>query len=304
MDNGEARAQVARIEKLLDEIESLTDATARATAAEAVQALLELYGEGLARVMESIASIASSTGEQGGEQAGERIMEDLAADELVSHLLLLHGLHPLDLETRVQRALEEVRPYLGSHGGNVELLGMTDGVARLRLQGSCHGCPSSSMTLQLAIEDALQRAAPDLEGLEVEGLVEPQARQDLLFLDGPVTREQAGAARSASSWAAAGGLAQLAGGSMLVKEIAGEPLLFLRVAEAFYAYRSRCPGCGAPLGQGGLEGAQLRCGGCRLAFDVTKAGRCLGDGSLFLEPVPLLLDREGTVKVALATAAG
>jgi Fe-S cluster biogenesis protein NfuA len=66
-----------------------------------------------------------------------------------------------------------VRPYLEQHGGDVELLGIDDGVARLRLQGTCNGCPSSTATLKHAIEDAIQRAAPDIEEIEAEGAVEP-----------------------------------------------------------------------------------------------------------------------------------
>ena len=65
-------------------------------------------------------------------------------DELVSHLLLLHGLHPVSLGDRVLDALDEVRPYLESHGGDVELVGMEGPVVRLRMQGSCSGCPSST----------------------------------------------------------------------------------------------------------------------------------------------------------------
>jgi Fe-S cluster biogenesis protein NfuA len=69
--------------------------------------------------------------------------------------------------------LESVRPFLASHGGNVELVGIREGRAKLRLQGSCHGCPSSTVTLKLAIEDAIQKAAPDLEGIDAEGVVDP-----------------------------------------------------------------------------------------------------------------------------------
>ncbi|MFN2629396.1 MAG: NifU family protein [Gaiellaceae bacterium] len=147
MQDRDVREQVARVERLLDGI----DDDPRALAA--LQALVELYGEGLRRVVEL-----------GG------ISEELEADELLSHLLLLHDLHPVDLETRVARALEEVRPYLGSHGGDVELLGVEDGVARLRLNGTCDGCPSSAVTLQHSIETAILRAAPELEGVEAEGL--------------------------------------------------------------------------------------------------------------------------------------
>ena len=139
----------------------------------------------------------------------ERIFEALAADELVSHLLLLHGLHPLDVETRVVRALEEVRPYLQSHGGNVELLGIEGGVARVRMQGSCDGCPSSAVTLKLAIEEAVQKAAPDLEGIEAEGVTEPQPAPTLVAdprCAGKKRQEENGA-----SWTVVGGLPQLSG---------------------------------------------------------------------------------------------
>ena len=60
-----------------------------------------------------------------------------------------------------------------SHGGNVELLSLEDGVARISLRGSCSDCAASSVTLELAIKQALEEAAPDLEGLEVEGVAPP-----------------------------------------------------------------------------------------------------------------------------------
>ena len=69
-------------------------------------------------------------------------------------------------------ALDSVRPYMESHEGGVELLSIEDGVAKLRLQGSCHGCAASQATLELAIREALDKYAPDLLGLEVEGVAE------------------------------------------------------------------------------------------------------------------------------------
>ncbi len=88
-------------------------------------------------------------------------------------LLLIHDLHPVPLADRVQEALDSVRPYMESHGGNVELLSLEEGVARIHLRGSCSDCSASSVTLELAIKQALEEAAPDLAGLEVEG-VAPQ----------------------------------------------------------------------------------------------------------------------------------
>ncbi|HEV3070628.1 MAG TPA: NifU family protein [Solirubrobacteraceae bacterium] len=159
-----ARALIARVEDLLEQLEGLTDPVARATATEAMQALLGLYGEGLGRIVDTVAARDDGT-----------LAEALAGDELVAHLLLLHGLHPMPVEERVREALESVLPYLESHGGNVELLGVEDGVAHLRLEGSCSGCPSSAMTLKLAIEDAIFKVAPDVEEVRAEGAVPPVA---------------------------------------------------------------------------------------------------------------------------------
>jgi Fe-S cluster biogenesis protein NfuA len=147
VEDAEVRELVGRVERLLAAI----DGDGRAT--EAVEALVELYGEALARFV-----------------AGA----DPTEDELLSHLLLVHDLHPVGVETRVQQALEEVRPYLGSHGGDVELLSVEAGVARVRLGGTCDGCPSSAVTLRNAIEEAIMRAAPELERIEAEGVAEPQ----------------------------------------------------------------------------------------------------------------------------------
>jgi len=166
VDDRELTERAAQIGSLLERIESLPDPALRATAAEILQGLLALYGAGLARMLAIIRQADEPS-------AGARVLAAFAADDLIAHLLLLHDLHPVAVEMRVARALESVRPYLQSHGGNVELIGVDGGVARLRLQGSCHGCPSSTMTLKLAIEEAILKAAPDLDGIDAEGVAEP-----------------------------------------------------------------------------------------------------------------------------------
>jgi len=296
LEDRELRERVARMETLLEEIEALKDPNARAKAAEVVGILLELYGEGLARMMDVVAE---------GEER-ERIFDVFAEDELLSHLLLLHGLHPLDVETRIVNALEEVRPYLRSHGGNVELLGVEGGVARLRMQGSCEGCPSSAMTLKLAIEEAVQKAAPDLEGIEAEGVAEPPPKSQTTFVAGPTLRkkEKKRPEEDGASWTVVGGLPQLSGGGLLVKEISGEPVLFVKLEDDFYAYRHLCPGCGESLEGGSLKGDELSCPGCGYRYEARRAGRCLDDPQLHLEPIPLLVSKEGIVKIALPSTVG
>src|SRR4051812_7259325 len=163
MQDLEVRERVAQVDSLLGQIETLEEGPARSAAVETLQALLELYGEGLARILD----IA-------GRGGGEPLIAALAEDELISHLLLLHDLHPVDPEARVRAALREVHPYLEARGASAQLVELADGVARIRLSGMPGGCPSTSAGIWRMIEQALQEAAPDLAGIEAEGL--PEAR--------------------------------------------------------------------------------------------------------------------------------
>jgi Fe-S cluster biogenesis protein NfuA len=147
-----------RIEELIQETERAADPAARARTQEIVRAILDMHGSGLERILECLAA-------RGDE--GLALIDELGRDDLVGSLFLLYGLHPLRLEERVGAALEKVRPYLRSHGGNVELVSLDGGVVRLRMQGSCHSCPSSAVTLRTAIESAIYEKAPDVTGIEV-----------------------------------------------------------------------------------------------------------------------------------------
>jgi Fe-S cluster biogenesis protein NfuA/nitrite reductase/ring-hydroxylating ferredoxin subunit len=292
MDDVTAGEQVGRVEALLEEVEALADPLARDKATEALQAVLELYGEGLERIVSVVAERDDGT-----------LAEALAADELISHLLLLHDLHPVPLEERVRGALESVRPYLASHGGNVELLGVEDGVARLRLEGSCSGCPSSTMTLKLAIEDAIRKAAPDIDDIEAEGAIDPAPAPGLIQLETVTPAHAPIQIEPAPSWAMAGGIPEVPGGGPVLKRVSGEEVLFVTIDGSHYAYRPACPACGESLEDAMLEGAHLACPACNQRYDVRAAGRALDAPGLHLDPVPLLVDDSGLVKVALGSVA-
>jgi Fe-S cluster biogenesis protein NfuA len=154
----EFRKRVGRIETLIQEIERFPDADAREHTREIVQSLLDLHGAGLERLLEHLAAAGD---------AGLAMIDSLARDELVESLLLLYGLHPLDVETRVRQALDRVQPYLRLHGGNVELLALAGGTVRLRLLGSRRGS-TPSLTLRRAVEEAIYGKAPDVTAIEVE----------------------------------------------------------------------------------------------------------------------------------------
>jgi Fe-S cluster biogenesis protein NfuA len=169
-DSRDFQTRLQRLDALLQRVDGYADPSARAQTREIVQTLLELHGVGLERFLSCVAG----TGE-----AAVAAIDACARDEAVSGLLLLHGLHPLGVEDRVVLALEDVRPYLRSHGGNVELLGIGDGVARLRLVGSCHGCPSSALTMKNTIEEAIVARAPEVLSIDVEGeIAEPMMTPD------------------------------------------------------------------------------------------------------------------------------
>jgi Fe-S cluster biogenesis protein NfuA/nitrite reductase/ring-hydroxylating ferredoxin subunit len=288
---------MTRVQQVGDQIEELLAAlTARGQgplAEELVRLLVGLYGDGLEHIMAAVA-----------EDGGPALRDQLTADPLVESLLLLHGLHPLDVDTRIQRALDRVRPYLGSHAGGVHYVGVTDGVARLRLEGNCDGCPSSAVTVQLAIEGAVQDAAPEVTEVLVEGVTEaPAAPGPVLLQIGP--RPDAVALAGAGPDAAGGGWVTLPeigppSARPVTTTAADLPIVLCSVRGTLYAYRDGCAACGSGLGEGRLDREVLTCA-CGATYDVSRAGRGLTDTTLHLNPLPLVTDSQG-VRVAVPAA--
>jgi Fe-S cluster biogenesis protein NfuA/nitrite reductase/ring-hydroxylating ferredoxin subunit len=280
-------ALLERVQELQALLDGCEQSAARDLAEELMSTVLQLYGSGLERILDSI--LASGPD-------GPRIAAGLVEDPLVATLLLIHDLHPIPLEDRVQGALDSVRPYMDSHGGNVELLSLHEGVARIRLQGSCSDCSASSVTLELAIKQALEDAAPDLEGLEVEGVAPQMSGLALPMAEGngselPVVMSPA--------WFEVDGSDEPADGSIATATVAGSRLLIANVDGTLLAYRDACAQCGGALHDGVLADGALRCPQCARSYFLPRAGRSMDDDKLQLEPVPLLRE-QGRVKVALA----
>jgi Fe-S cluster biogenesis protein NfuA/nitrite reductase/ring-hydroxylating ferredoxin subunit len=259
-----------RVQALTAELDELPDARARELAQDLVSAVIAMYGDGLRRIVDVISQ---------SREAGETILDQLAQDGAVASLLLIHDLYPVSLEERVAEALQTVRPYMESHGGNVELVSLRDGVARLALQGSCNGCAASRATLELAIKQALEEHAPDLVGLEVDGVTSNSAEL-------PVAQ-----------WVPLIEAAMLPQGELRALQVDGESLVLANVGGALLAHRNECASCGEPVAGADLDGSMLRCCACEVEFDLKRAGRAAGGEPLQLTPVPLLED--GGVRVAL-----
>jgi Fe-S cluster biogenesis protein NfuA/nitrite reductase/ring-hydroxylating ferredoxin subunit len=267
-----------RVGNLLHEIGiAPTVERAKERSEELARALVEFYGEGLERVLEIVHAAA-------GERS-EAIFAALCTDPFVDSLLALHGLHPLALEDRVQAALDSIRPYLESHEGQVELLRVADGIAYVRLAGSCEGCHSSAATLKNAVESAILEHVSEIVEVRAEG-IEPAP-----VVAGPSLKLQ-------SDWIALGELPELAAAGIAHVRTSGTPVLLVSRDGRVFAYRSRCPACTRALDDAALEWPFVRCAACGERFDVVHAGRVVDSTTLAAEPFPVV--REGDrVRVAI-----
>ncbi len=274
-----------RIQRLTAELERQPDPAVRRLAEDLAASVLELHGEGLERLLATL-----------DDDARER----LAEDGVVSSLLMIHGLHPVPVETRVLRALDQVRPYMESHGGNVELLGVEDGVVRLRLMGSCDGCAASSSTLELAVEKAIQEEAPDVLGMFVEGAAAAAPLPGVTGTPLPLaTGNGNGAPAALDDWLTLDGVDDLSEDESRLVTVGQERLLVARVETGLLAYRDACKACGSSLEEAELREGVLACKACGRAYFLARAGRSLDGDRIQLDPVPLLADPRFGARVAL-----
>ena len=291
MADGQWRTAGDRIQVLLD-ASAAAGPMARERSEELVREIVDLYGAGLQRVLELTAD--------------PQVVDRLAADDLVASLMLVHGLHPHDMHRRVSDALDSVRPYLGSHGGDVELLEIVDDTVRLRFAGSCQSCPSSAVTLELTVSDAVRAAAPEISAIEVVA-AEPNTTPTVIPAESLMSRVH-DERHSGTQWIPIPDLADLENGEVGGFMVAGTTVLASRIGDELFAYQDRCGSCDASLagaalhrGMGAAGGPVLRCPRCRAHFDVKHAGVGLDDDAgpdVYLEPVPLLV-RDGVLSMAV-----
>ena len=147
--------QMRRVEELVDTLAKLGDPVARATAQELMQTLLSLHRAGLASLLEIVRQSDSC----------QAIAAAIRQDKVIESLLLLHGLHPVDLQTRAQQALEQVRPLIRGYGSDLQLVAIAGKRVRVRLVGECS---LSSEALEHFLEEAFAAVAPDVQVIEVE----------------------------------------------------------------------------------------------------------------------------------------
>ncbi len=260
----------------IERMEGIQDEKTR----EEVFALLEgidvLHRQGLGRILDLIANL-------GGQQAVERISQD----PIVRTLMEMYDLPEADERTQVERVLEDVYPYFQSHGGKLDLLGVENGRVRVRLSGSCEGCPGTATTLQRVVDEALREGFPGFKELVAEEM--PPAPKNIVQLGRrPLRRPR---------WVAAGRLEDLEPGTLQSWRLEDVPLLLTLLDGEVYACRDGCPpGSALTLHLGWLKGSTLICPwhGCR--YDIRTGKRQDDEGKLAVLPVAV---RDGEIKVAL-----
>ena len=262
----------------LERMEEIQDEKTREEVFAFLEGIDVLHRQGLGRILDLIGGL-------GGQQAVERISQD----PIVRTLLEMYDLPEADERSQVELALEPVYPYFQSHGGKLNLLGVENGRVRVRLSGSCEGCPGTATTLQRVVEEALREGFPGFKELVAEE--PPPVPKNIVQLGRrPMRRPR---------WAPAGKLKDLEPGALQPWRLEGVPLLLTLLEGEVYAYRDGCPpGSALTLQLGRVEGTTLVCPwhGCR--YDLRTGRREDAEGKLSVLPVAV---QDGEVKVALGT---
>ncbi len=219
---------------------------------------------------------------------GKELLFELVDEPSVYALFAMHGIVRADVATQAARVLEMVRPYMRSHGGDVELVRVEGDTAFVRLHGACNGCSLSAVTLRESVQEALTTHVPQIQRVEVvpddpvSGLILPEE----IAVNGPGTGLDAGWLQGPPVEAVEPGVPYRMDG----EEPDGEKvsIVIVNLDNQFYAYRNQCAHQGLPLDGGMLdaEACVLTCPWHGFRFDVTT-GECLTAPQAQLEPFPL-----------------
>ncbi|MBI3343893.1 MAG: NifU family protein [Gammaproteobacteria bacterium] len=205
--------------------------------------------------------------------AGVRLREALG-DQVVYGVLLFHGLVREPLEVRVQKALDEVRPFMHQHGGDVELVAVRPlDTVEVRLVGACHGCPASSQTLTEGVERAIRQHCPEILHIHQvsKGRTETKPAGNgvaTLHFVSPF------ALRTRDGWIDAARLDEIPDGSILERELKGRSLLLYRQGTQVSCMDNRCAHLGMALEMGEIVDGVITCPYHGFKY-LLETGECL-----------------------------
>lgn len=299
----DAEEMVEQLNALVEELENYPDRAVREKTLDLVQMILALHGEVLHRILKTLDSLPQR----------EQTLEQIISDDVVRAVLIIHGLAPDDLPARVAAALENLRPFLITQGCDVKLLAVDNGRAQIRLMRSGQGAPPIS-ALKSEIEKALAEAAPDLLGIEIEGVAQQlEATAKAAELLGSMIAGQNGNSQPAKlvqikrikpadnhegKWISVVRSLNFDEGKFKIVNYADVNLLICKTGGEFYAYRNVCAAGNSPLDNAIFESPMLVCQCHGYHYNVQRSGACVERQDLRLESLPVKIE-DDKVKVAL-----
>ena len=270
----------ARLDDAMARIAAL-DPTARAAAQDALDALNALHKDGLVTVVRRLRE----------DDRGRELLYGLVDDPGVRMLLGMHGIIRPDPLTLARQALDQVRPGLQSHGGDVELSHVEDSIAYVRLQGACNGCSMAAVTMRNGVEEALLAAVPGLRAIEV---LPNDPTPTLIPLDSLTVRPvDESEELLAAGWTRVASLGdidsdRLRGVTLRPTDSAPVEAIVVNIGGRLTAYVDACAHQGRTLVDALVDesAGTLTCAGHGMCFDAGE-GQCLTLPGAALESLPL-----------------
>ncbi len=299
-----AEGMVKKLNALVEELEAYPDAEIREKTLDLVQIILALHREALRRLVATLDSLPEK----------EQILSRITGDDVIHTILLIHGLSPADLQTRVAEVVNELRPFLISQGCDVELLGVDNGRARMRLMRSGQGAPPIS-ALKSEIEKALAEVVPDLSGIEIEGmseLLDATAKAAAMLgamlparNESPPPTKLVQIKRASpdkpdhnGKWVSVIRSLGFDEGGFKIVNYADVNLLVCKVNGDFHAFHNSCAAESRALDDAVFDSPMLVCSCHGYQYDLRRQGVCIERPELRLESLPLKIE-DDKVKVAL-----
>lgn len=224
---------------------------------------------------------------------GKELLFELVDDPNVHAVLALHGIVRADPVTRAERALATVRPYLQSHGGDVELVRIEGDTAFVRLHGSCSGCSMSAVTLREGVEEALVRMVDEISRIEV---LDDQPTAAFI----PLSSVGVKPGTTGNGWVRALPVDRVAPGTMVRFDVEIAPasgddpahvdsFIVTNVDSRIAVFRNECVHQGFSLDGGTLVDGVITCPWHGFRFDASS-GECISAPNAQLGPVPTRID--------------
>ena len=259
-----------RVDQAFNEVQKL-DAPGRAKALALKQAIEDFHKLGITKIVKRLKADAR----------GKELLFELVDDPAVYALFAMHGIVRADLTTRALRVLDMVRPYMQSHGGDVELVEVRGDTAYVKLHGACNGCSMAAVTLREGVEEALTTHIPEIQQVEV---LPNDPGPAILLMDIPINGQDTG-------WLKGPRVEEVEDGRPYRMDANEISIVLINLNNQFHAYRNECAHMGLPLDGGMLdtESNVLTCPWHGFRFDATS-GECLTAPQAQLEPFPLRID--------------